>query len=186
MTVTIDGYKAGTAKRSVRTTTRWAGYFGPGHSLVKGARSRPRRADSRGGRRQRNDGAALCPTRPFRRDDPVRLGSRQHVASRATAVFPPRRGPRNDLYLSALQTTPDLLLHVRTERTRADAAGDSRRVNVWSPICALRRATIEHHMRISTFVPRMARRCSLCSPPRAAPRVVGLYGVVAFTRRTDA
>jgi macrolide transport system ATP-binding/permease protein len=92
--------------------------------------------------------------------------------------------PRNYLYLPVLQNyRPDLVLHVRTDGDPALVASSVqaavRALDPNLPLFDVR--TVEDHMRISTFIPRLAASMlGLFGVLGLLLASVGLYGVIAF------
>jgi predicted permease len=92
--------------------------------------------------------------------------------------------PRNYLYLPALQNyRPDLLLHVRTNGDPSlvlpAVRSVARDLDANLPLFDVR--TVEEHMRISTFIVRMAASMlGLFGVLGMLLAGVGLYGVIAF------
>jgi ABC-type antimicrobial peptide transport system permease subunit len=92
--------------------------------------------------------------------------------------------PRNYMYLPALQNyRPDLLLHVRSDAEPAVLLPAVRAaVRELDPNLALFDVrTVQQHLRISTFLPRMAASMlSVFGALGLLLAAVGLYGVIAF------
>ena len=92
--------------------------------------------------------------------------------------------PRNYLYLPVLQNyRPDLLLHVKTDADPAlvlpSLRAAVRELDPNLPLFDVR--TIDEHMRISTFIARMAASMlALFGVLGLLLAAVGLYGVIAF------
>jgi putative ABC transport system permease protein len=190
MIVTVDGYKL----RDGEEVMAYYNQVGPGYfetmgiPLVKG---RPITARDGAGQPAVAVVNETMARRYWPGRDPVGATIR-YGSGPVTIVAVARDGkysrlgeaPRNYIYLSALQSyRPDLLLHVRTDADPAlilpaiRAAVHDLDPNL--PLFDVR--TIEQHLRISTFVPRMAASMlgvfGLLGLLLAS---VGLYGVVAF------
>jgi macrolide transport system ATP-binding/permease protein len=190
MTVTVDGYKL----RDGEEVNAYYNQVGPGYFETMGiplVRGRSITARDAAGQ----PAVAVVNETMARRCWPGRdaVGATIRYGSGAVTIVGVARDgkysrlgetPRNYMYLPALQSyRPDLLLHVRTDAdpalmlTALRAAVHDLDPNL--PLFDVR--TIEQHMRISTFVPRMAASMlgvfGLLGVLLAS---VGLYGVVAF------
>jgi predicted permease len=92
--------------------------------------------------------------------------------------------PRNYMYLPALQNyRPDLLLHIATDADPAAVLPAVRGVvrELDSNLALFDVRTLEQHMRISTFLARMAASMlGLFGALGLLLAAVGLYGVIAF------
>lgn len=93
--------------------------------------------------------------------------------------------PRNYMYLPVYQSfRPDMILQIRTSGNPATALpavqSELKRLDPNLPLFDVR--TVEEHMQLSTFIPRMASTLlGLFGILALLLAVVGLYSVVAFT-----
>jgi predicted permease len=198
MTVTIDGY----TPREGEEPMAYYNQVGPmyfetmGIPLVKGRGITSRDAAPRPGSGQGADGAVAVINETMARRywsgrDPIGATIR-FGRGPVTVVGVARDGkysrlseePRNYVYLPALQNyRPDLLLHVKTDADPAlvlpAVRAAVRELDPNLPLFDVR--TIEEHMRISTFIARMAASMlGLFGLLGVLLAGVGLYGVIAF------